>query len=303
VLATAGGLALVAAVTALLTLDTAVAFCTPVLVLAAREAGQDERPLLYGTVLMANGASLLLPGANLTNLLLLERLGDPPTALTGQLAVAGVAAALATAASVLLTHRRLLRRASAHPRPATAGPAQRLDRRGRVTVAVAALAAAAIALLPEPALPVLALGLGLAAARALLPAAVRAIGPVSLLGLLALAVAVGTVGRAWTVPADTVGQATGLAATGGAALTAVALNNLPATALLTAVPPADPVALLVGLGVGANLAVTGSLSALLWWRAALAVGARPSAARFSAHGAVAAVVAGTAAVLAAGAWH
>ncbi len=62
-------LGLVAVVTAVLNLDTSVAFLTPVLVLAARRRGLDEEPFLYGTLLMSNAASLLLPGSNLTNLL------------------------------------------------------------------------------------------------------------------------------------------------------------------------------------------------------------------------------------------
>src|SRR6059058_4345402 len=62
-------LALVAIVTAVLNLDTAVVFLTPVLVHAARTRHLDERPFLYGSVFMANAASLVLPGSNLTNLL------------------------------------------------------------------------------------------------------------------------------------------------------------------------------------------------------------------------------------------
>src|SRR5437868_3184878 len=68
-------LGLVAAVTAVLNLDTSVVFLTPVLVHVARRRGLDERPFLYGTVFMANAASLLLPGSNLTNLLVLR--SDP----------------------------------------------------------------------------------------------------------------------------------------------------------------------------------------------------------------------------------
>src|SRR4029077_8514520 len=66
---------LVAVVTAVLNLDTAVVFLTPVLVHAARQRALDERPFLYGSVFMATSASLLLPGSNLTNLLVLR--SDP----------------------------------------------------------------------------------------------------------------------------------------------------------------------------------------------------------------------------------
>src|ERR687888_2210600 len=72
-------LALVAIVTAILNLDTSVVFLTPVLVHAARRRGLDERPFLYGSVFMANSASLLLPGSNLTNLLVLR--SDPEVGL------------------------------------------------------------------------------------------------------------------------------------------------------------------------------------------------------------------------------
>src|SRR6266571_2290793 len=68
-------LGLVAAVTAVLNLDTSVVFLTPVLVHAARRRRLDERPFLYGSVFMANSASVLLPGSNLTNLLVLR--SDP----------------------------------------------------------------------------------------------------------------------------------------------------------------------------------------------------------------------------------
>jgi arsenical pump membrane protein len=55
--------------------------------------------------------------------------------------------------------------------------------------------------------------------------------------------------------------------------------------------------LLLGLNVGPNLAVTGALSALLWFRAAREVGARPSPLEFSRRGIPLALVAMAAAVL------
>jgi len=55
-----------------------------------------------------------------------------------------------------------------------------------------------------------------------------------------------------------------------------ALNNLPAAVLFSAHAPLHPRALLLGLDLGPNLAVTGSLSAYLWLRAARGVGSRPS---------------------------
>jgi arsenical pump membrane protein len=61
-------LTLVVVVTVVLNLDTSVVFLTPIVLHAARSRGVDERAFLYGTVLMSNSASLLLPGSNLTNL-------------------------------------------------------------------------------------------------------------------------------------------------------------------------------------------------------------------------------------------
>ena len=49
-----------------------------------------------------------------------------------------------------------------------------------------------------------------------------------------------------------------------AALTGVLVNNLPAASLLAARRPPHPFALLVGLNVGPNLFVTGSLAWILW---------------------------------------
>jgi arsenical pump membrane protein len=45
--------------------------------------------------------------------------------------------------------------------------------------------------------------------------------------------------------------------------------------------PAHPRALLLGLNLGPNLAVTGSLSAVLWWQVARTQGARPSILRYT----------------------
>src|SRR3954454_21841274 len=79
-------LGLVAVVTAVLNLDTAVVFLTPVLVHAARQRGLDERPFLYGSVFMSNAGSLVLPASNLTNLLVLRTDPQPAAAFAGRMA-------------------------------------------------------------------------------------------------------------------------------------------------------------------------------------------------------------------------
>jgi arsenical pump membrane protein len=62
---------------------------------------------------------------------------------------------------------------------------------------------------------------------------------------------------------------------------ALLVNNLPAAVVLSSHQPAHPRALLLGLDLGPNLAVTGSLSAVLWLRVARAAGAKPSVLRYS----------------------
>jgi arsenical pump membrane protein len=65
------------------------------------------------------------------------------------------------------------------------------------------------------------------------------------------------------------------------AVVSVCLNNLPAAVMLAGRRPPHRGALLVGLNLGPNLAVSGSLAAVLWLRAARGSGARPSPARYA----------------------
>ena len=97
--------------------------------------------------------------------------------------------------------------------------------------------------------------------------------------------------RSWSGPARLLDGAGiwGTAAAG--ALASVAINNLPSAVLLSARPLAHPRALLVGLNLGPNLAVTGSLSAYLWFKAAAQLDTRPSLTAFTRRGIVLAPVA------------
>src|ERR1700754_4347513 len=58
-----------AAITAVLSLDASVVLLTPVVLAAVRRLRTPVRPYSYATAHLANGASLLLPVSNLTNLL------------------------------------------------------------------------------------------------------------------------------------------------------------------------------------------------------------------------------------------
>jgi arsenical pump membrane protein len=61
-----------------------------------------------------------------------------------------------------------------------------------------------------------------------------------------------------------------------AAVTSVLINNLPAAALLAPGHAPHAAALLIGLNLGPNLFVTGSLAWILWLRMARVSGAEPS---------------------------
>ncbi|MHB8465129.1 MAG: SLC13 family permease [Acidimicrobiales bacterium] len=278
-------LAIVAGVTAVLNLDTSVAFLTPVLVLAARNRGLDEEPLLYGTLLMSNAASLLLPGSNLTNLLVLANEHVAGTVFAARMFPAWIAVIVVTAAFTLVTYRHRLHRVSVAP----SRNALRVPLRWS-TLAVA-VAVVLVLVLRSPALPVLVLGVVVAAEaltrRSLTPREIwAAVEPGSLAGVFGLAVALGTLARAWDGPGQLMAHANGAETAGLGAIASVLVNNLPAAVLLGSRLPAHPRALLLGLNLGPNLAVTGSLSALIWFRAARTVGARPSAARLSRLGVV-----------------
>jgi arsenical pump membrane protein len=94
-------------------------------------------------------------------------------------------------------------------------------------------------------------------------------------------VSLGTLARSWHVPAALLAASGPWTTAAVSALASILLNNLPAAVLLASQRPAHPTALLVGLDLGPNLAVTGSLSAILWLRAARRTGAEPSLATYS----------------------
>ena len=81
-------------------------------------------------------------------------------------------------------------------------------------------------------------------------------------------------------------------------MASIAVNNLPAASLLAARTPPHPFSLLIGLNIGPNLCVTGSLAWLLWLRSARSAGARPSLAAAGRLGLVAVPVALAAAMVA-----
>ncbi|MHB1776566.1 MAG: SLC13 family permease [Acidimicrobiales bacterium] len=293
----AGAAVLVALVTAVLNLDTAVAFLTPVLVLAARRQGTDEEPYLYLALFLSNGASLLLPGSNLTNLIVLGEHRITGAVFAAHMAPAWVATSVTVPLVVALFYRRSLARTG---RPVAATDRHLVPGLGVAGVAVAVTAIVLLSggagALVVAATGVVAVGWRVLSGRTRLDEARRSVDVAVLGGLFGLAVGLGTLGRAWSWPSSLVAHASSWAAAGVGAATSVVVNNLPAASLLAARPVADPYALLVGLNLGPNLAVTGSLSAVLWLQVARGVGARPSALRVSKLGIVVAPLSIAAAV-------
>ncbi len=274
----------VAAVTAVLNLDTAVVFLTPVLVHAARRRGSPDGPLVIACILVADAASLLLPGSNLTNLLVLGHLR-----LTGGEFVARTA--LPWGLSVLVTGlvvavgaaARGRRSGGPSPPPSGGSPEPPLRLVGPGLVAVVA-SVVLVLVLPDPALPVVGVGVVAAGVRSRSGGrsardVAGSLGVPLLVALFGIAVGLGTLGRTWAGPADVLARLDAVGTTALAAAASVLVNNLPAASLLAARTPPHPFALLVGLDIGPNLFVTGSLAWVLWMRAVRTSGERPPTAR------------------------
>lgn len=261
-------LGLEAVVTAVLNLDTAVVFLTPIMVYAARQRRCDERPFLYGALFMANGASLLLPGSNLTNLIVLAHEPLSGAGFARAMALPWLVVVVVTIAFVAVVFRLPRQERAAGPLPPL-----------NVGIGVAATVAATVLILAlhNAALPVFAIGLAAVARRRLRP---RFGAPV-LVALFLLAVALGTLARRWNGPSSLLGHLGGAGDAVLGAVAAVLINNLPAATLLAAHRPPHPLPLLMGLNLGPNLAFTGSLSAYLWYKAARTAAAQPSLLRAS----------------------
>jgi arsenical pump membrane protein len=273
-----GAAILIGAITALLNLDTSVVFLTPVLIYAARSRGEDEAPFLYGCILLSNAGSLFLPGSNLTNLITLSRLHVTGGEFFRHMWLPAIVALVVTAAVVSIAERRALR-----VRTSNKGAAKHPSTEFGFGVGLIAvvLATVLIVVLRSPALPVFGVGVASVAVRTLqgrlrLGQSVGVLGLPVLIGLFGLAVALGTLGREWSGPIILLGRLDAWGTAGFAALSAVLVNNLPAASLLAARPPSHPFSLLIGLNLGPNLFVTGSLAWFLWLRSARVAGADPS---------------------------
>lgn len=273
----AGVAVLVVAVTAVLNLDTSVAFLTPVVVHTARRRDDDGAVLLSACLLLSNAGSLLLPGSNLTNLIVLGGVHVSGGRFLERMALPWVAAGLVTSMVIAWAGRRSLRRRV----EVEADP----ERPVRGVGAVAVVAAVVLILtLASPAPAVAAVGVVAAAVRVAQGRigwrrVLQVLGLPVLIGLFGMAVGLGALGRAWTGPARLLTHLDPWATAAVGAVATVVINNLPAASLLSARPPAHPLSLLIGLNLGPNLFVSGSLAWVLWYNSARSSGARPDVGR------------------------
>ncbi|MGB7052540.1 MAG: SLC13 family permease, partial [Acidimicrobiales bacterium] len=290
----AGATVMIAVVTAVLNLDTSVAFLTPVLVYTAKSRGEGEAPLLYGCLLLSNAGSLFLPGSNLTNLIVLGHVRLSGASFLARMWAPALVALMVTAGVVAVLERRSLR--------VSKNDLTHVDRPTLGLGLLAVVASAVLVLaLHSPALPVavvgvVAIGIRLAARKDQPRHVVQVLGAPLLVLLFGVAVAMGTVGRVWDGPSTLLAHLDVWRTAAVAAVTSLIVNNLPAASLLAARTPERPFALLIGLNLGPNLFVTGSLAWMLWLRSARSAGAQPSVARASRIGVIAAPLSMVAAI-------
>lgn len=274
----------VALVTAVLNLDTSVVFMTPVALQAARAEGADETAFVFGTIFMSNSASLLLPGSNLTNLLVWSHREGSGAAFASHMVWPWIASISVTAIVVGAWRWRAL----AKPvRPATLDGSFEFGP-GLIAVVLAVVAMLALA---QPAPWVFAVGVivevvALRRRRVSLTSALRAASPVTLGVLFLVALVIGTVARATTLSSHLLHHASTVITAAVAAGSALVINNLPAASLFAARGVSHPIALLLGLDLGPNIFVTGALSSLLWLRISRHNDSRPSILTFAVVGTV-----------------
>ncbi|GAA4942722.1 arsenite efflux membrane protein ArsB [Actinomycetospora succinea] len=272
--------------TTVLSLDATVVLLTPVVLDTARRLGARPAPHAFACAHLANSGSLLLPVANLTNLLALQASGLTFLGFAGLMLLPQLAVLVVEYAGLRLTFRRDLA-VPADPRgPDEEAPVPRV---ALAVLGATLLGFAVVSPLGVEPVWVAVAGAAVLAVRTLVTRRTRvrdvvgAASPLFCLFVLALGVVVAAVTQqglgdlvAGLLPAGTSFAALlGLAVIG--AVLANVVNNLPATlVLLAALGPAPAVgavlAVLIGVNVGPNLTPVGSLATLLWRRVLAARG-------------------------------
>jgi arsenical pump membrane protein len=271
-------------VTALLSNDATAVVLTPAVFAAARAAKAEPLPYLFICAFVANAASFVLPISNPANLVVFGQGTLPPLgAWLARFALPSVLVIAATYAVLRVTQRASLRAPIARDIavPALAGPG-RLVAGGIGATAAALLAASAFDTdlgWPTCAAAVCTLAAVAVQTRRLPWGTVRQVSWAVLPLVAGLFVLVAGLERTGVIRMLADGlraaaeQSAARAAWGAGALVAVLcnlVNNLPAglvtgSAIAAAgVPPQVAGALLIGVDLGPNLSVTGSLATILW---------------------------------------
>lgn len=262
--------AFAAFVTAVLSLDATAVLLTPVLIAAS--AAHPYRSHAYASVRLSNSASTLLPVSNLTNLLVFASTGLSFVGFAWAMLPVWVVAIAAEYLALRWWFRHELRQS--YEPPVTAETALPLFPLAVVIAVLLALAGGATPYVPAAAGAILLGGYALIRhtttwrdlwEAANLPFAVF---------VFVWAFAVSALGSTFVGDwfDDAIPSGTGLGSLLVVALVAMiaanVVNNLPATLLLlpaaAAVGPVAVLALLIGVNVGANLTIIGSLANLLW---------------------------------------
>jgi arsenical pump membrane protein len=262
-----------------LSLDAAVVLLTPVVLAAVRRLRTRVRPYAYATAHLANGASLLLPVSNLTNLLAFHTANISFTRFTLLMALPWLGA---VATLYVIFRGFFAADLRVQPDPEQLGPAPRPPVFVLVVVGLTLAGFAVGQSVGVAPAWVAVVGASVLAARSLSRrhTSVAAIARSAHVSFLVFVLALGVVVRAVMVNgidramSAVLPSGSGLAALLGIAAIAAALanvvNNLPATLVLLPLVagggPAAILAVLIGVNIGPNLTYVGSLSNLLWRR-------------------------------------
>lgn len=270
------------AVTALLSNDGTIVLLTPAAIAVAARARIAALPLLFACAFVANAASFVLPVSNPANLVVFRHL-PPLGSWLAAFALPSLAAILCTYAILALLFRTELR--GVLPKNIDVQPLSSAGKAALVTVCASAALLVASAALARP-VGVTAFAAGAASMLIVAlfdrrtPARIGREAPWSIIPLVAgLFVVVRALDRsgalrharhflhyAGTLPTVPGNMLTGAAIT----LADAVLNNLPAGVLARyslghdGVPVHIVHATLIGIDLGPNLSITGSLATLLW---------------------------------------
>jgi Na+/H+ antiporter NhaD/arsenite permease-like protein len=287
------------ACTIYLSLDTTAVLLTPIVISLATHAKLPPVPFALTTIWLANTGSLLLPISNLTNLLAAHQLGGmSPVVFASLTAAPALVAVLVPVLVIFIVHRRAL---TGRFVADEASPITDKVLFGIAAGVVATLIPALLTGIPVWIPALIAAGILVVAFSIRRRAAVRfALVPWQLLlfasGLF-LVVEAAHSGGVTAFLASAVGAGTGpldlLRVAGVGALSANAINNLPAYLAIEPFASDHPVrliALLIGVNAGAIITPWASLATLLWHQRLAAFDVSISWPRFMLLGAVVAPI-------------